>query len=96
MLIDRLTIGELTDLGDPAETSAGGEVPETTIDHVADRAGVSRSTVSRVLSGSSKVDARTRAKVEGAIVSLGYRPSVHARELARTAHRQDSARSPRT
>lgn len=46
-----------------------------TIAHVADLAGVSTATVSRVLSGVSPVAAETRARVSAAIESLNYRPS---------------------
>ncbi|MFD8998788.1 LacI family DNA-binding transcriptional regulator [Streptomyces abikoensis] len=53
------------------------------IKDVAERAGVSTATVSRVLNGRSPV-AETRARVLAAIEELGYRPNVVARAL-RTA-----------
>ncbi|GGP36207.1 LacI family DNA-binding transcriptional regulator [Streptomyces abikoensis] len=53
------------------------------IKDVAERAGVSTATVSRVLNGRSPV-AETRARVLAAVEELGYRPNVVARAL-RTA-----------
>ncbi|MGA4507103.1 LacI family DNA-binding transcriptional regulator [Propionibacteriaceae bacterium G1746] len=52
-----------------------------TLEDVARAAGVGRGTVSRVLNGGS-VSARTRAKVEAAIIDCGYEANVHARSLA--------------
>jgi LacI family transcriptional regulator len=52
-----------------------------TIADVADRAGVSTATVSRVLSGSVKARAATRERVLSAVRDLGYRPSGVARSL---------------
>lgn len=52
---------------------------------VANRAGVSLGTVSRVLNGAPTVGVVTREKVERAIEDLGYRPSPIARSLARGA-----------
>ncbi|CAN5713239.1 DNA-binding transcriptional regulator CytR [soil metagenome] len=52
-----------------------------TITDVADRADVSRGTVSRVLSGSPRVLPATRARVLEAIDALDYRPSSIARSL---------------
>jgi DNA-binding LacI/PurR family transcriptional regulator len=51
------------------------------IKDVARLASVSPSTVSRVLSGSSRVDAATRARVEKAIAATSYRPNLLARGL---------------
>jgi DNA-binding LacI/PurR family transcriptional regulator len=53
-----------------------------TITDVAERAGVSVPTVSRVLTGAAKVSAAKREAVEAAIVELNYRPSGAARVLA--------------
>ncbi len=53
----------------------------TTIDDVAARAGVSKTTVSHVLSGKRPVGAATRARVERAIRELDYRPDLVARSL---------------
>ncbi|WP_369059767.1 LacI family DNA-binding transcriptional regulator [Caulobacter sp. 73W] len=55
---------------------------DVTITDVADQSGVSLRTVSRVINGSSKVNADTRRKVEAVIESLGFRPSARARALA--------------
>jgi DNA-binding LacI/PurR family transcriptional regulator len=54
-----------------------------TIDEVAERAGVSRGTVSKVLSGAYYASARTREKVERAAEELGYRPNLAARALSK-------------
>lgn len=48
---------------------------------VAQRAGVSGQTVSRVANDSPKVDPETRARVEQAMAQLGYRPNRAARAL---------------
>jgi len=52
-----------------------------TIKDVAERAGVSPVTVSRVINNTANVSAATREKVELAIQELGYVPSVMARSL---------------
>jgi len=52
-----------------------------TIIDVAELAGVSRQTVSRVLSDHPRVAPATRARVEGAIEDLGFRPNRMARAL---------------
>jgi DNA-binding LacI/PurR family transcriptional regulator len=49
---------------------------------VAERAGVSPATVSRILNGSARVTASRAARVHGAIEELGYRPSSVARALS--------------
>ncbi len=53
----------------------------TTIVDVAQAAGVSTATVSRVLNNHTQVDARLAAKVRKAVKDLGYRPSRVARSL---------------
>ena len=53
-----------------------------TIVDVAREAGVSHSTVSRVLSGSDKISEATRAKVQDAITDLGYVADLRGRALA--------------
>ncbi|MBM6399277.1 LacI family DNA-binding transcriptional regulator [Phycicoccus sonneratiae] len=58
----------------------------TTIYSVADAAGVSIATVSRVLQGSSAVSERTRGKVLEAIDRLDYMPVAAARSLAVRQH----------
>jgi LacI family transcriptional regulator len=52
-----------------------------TIADVAERAGVSLRTASRALTGSPKVAAGTRIRVEAAAAELRFRPSAAAREL---------------
>ena len=52
-----------------------------TISDVAELAGVSQRTVSRVLNKSEKVNAQTRSKVEQIIEDLNYTPSARARGL---------------
>ena len=52
------------------------------LEDVATRAGVSTSTVSRVLSNSGRVSERTRARVLKIAEALRYRPDFHARTLA--------------
>ena len=53
-----------------------------TIYEVAEQAGVSLSTVSRVLNGRKTVNPKLREKVEKAVQELNYRPSSVARSLA--------------
>ncbi|MER7998681.1 LacI family DNA-binding transcriptional regulator [Streptomyces sp. NPDC095613] len=64
----------------------GGKLP--TLEEVAARAGVGRGTVSRVINGSPRVSAATRAAVEAAVAELGYVPNRAARALA--ANRADA------
>lgn len=52
-----------------------------TITTVAERANVSRQTVSNVLNAPHRVQADTRQRVQAAIVALGYRPHRAARQL---------------
>lgn len=54
--------------------------PEVTVAHVAEAAGVSKATASRVLGGYGAVSSASRARVTAAANRLGYRPN----ELART------------
>ncbi len=53
-----------------------------TLDEVARNAGVSRSTVSRVVNNHPNVSPETRLRVEAAIAKCGYRPHAVARSLA--------------
>jgi LacI family transcriptional regulator len=57
-------------------------MPRATIDDVAELAGVSIKTVSRVVNKEPNVRDVTRAKVEKAIARLNYRPNPSARNLA--------------
>ena len=54
----------------------------STMQEVAKKAGVSKATVSRVLSGKGYVSAETRRQVFAAIEAAGYRPNLLARNLA--------------
>lgn len=54
----------------------------TTMKDVAQAAGVSTQTVSRVINNVSYVSAKTRHRVEAVIEELGYRPSTLARSLS--------------
>lgn len=67
----------------PSHARRGGAAP--TIHDVAAAAGVSKSVVSRALSGAPGVAERTVARVRDAAVSLGYVPNAHARGMS--AHR---------
>ncbi len=58
-------------------------MPRVTIDDVAELAGVSIKTVSRVANGEPNVRQSTRERVERAIAQLDYRPNFSARSLAR-------------
>ncbi len=55
---------------------------ESTIDHVADLAGVSRATVSRVINGSAHVSVERVKAVHRAIKELNFTPNTTARRLA--------------
>lgn len=57
-------------------------MPSVTIQHVADHAGVSIKTVSRVLNNEPNVTPAMRGRVLAAVEALRYRPSVSARSLA--------------
>ena len=56
--------------------------PQATLELVAERAGVSRATVSRVVNGSDRVKAGAKKAVEQAIRELNYVPNRAARSLA--------------
>ena len=56
-------------------------VERPTLHDVAARAGVSKSLVSLALSGSSRVSAESRTRIETAAAELGYRPNAAARSL---------------
>jgi len=59
------------------------EKTRLTLHDVADAAGVSHQTVSRVINNSDRVRPETREKVEAAILELGYRPNAIARSMVR-------------
>ncbi|MCY9782828.1 LacI family transcriptional regulator [Nocardiopsis sp. EMB25] len=60
---------------------SGGGRRRPTLEMVAERAGVGRGTVSRVINGSPQVSPRTREAVHNAIAELGYSPNQAARTL---------------
>lgn len=62
-------------------SQVGSQGRRPTLEAVAERAGVGRGTVSRVINGSPKVSDRARAAVEEAIAELGYVPNRAARSL---------------
>lgn len=66
-----------------SEPAAGGG-KRSTIREVADRAGVSVATVSRILSGSYPASPTTRKRVMRAVEELDYVANAHARALAGT------------
>ena len=57
-------------------------MPNATVSDVADLAGVSIKTVSRVVNGEPHVRASTKERVDRAIAKLNYRPNEFARFLA--------------
>jgi LacI family transcriptional regulator len=67
--------------GPAPSTTPGGEAA-VTLHQVAQAAGVSASTVSRILNGTAKVHADKMQAVQAAIVALGFRPNPVARGLA--------------
>lgn len=62
--------------------SKNSPAQEITIFDVAEKAGVSHSTVSRVINNKSNVNADTRERVQHAMEQLGYVGNMHARSLA--------------
>ena len=58
-----------------------GRAGRPTLEAVAELAGVSRATASRVITGSPRVSAKSRAAVEAAVSELGYLPNLAARSL---------------
>lgn len=59
------------------------DAPNITLEQVARAAGVSPSTVSRILNGSARVSEAKRQAVESVIERYGYQPNVLAQALAR-------------
>lgn len=63
------------------------EQPQVTLDDVAQAAGVSPATASRVLNGATQVRADLRDRVLAAAGELAYAPNAHAQALARASSR---------
>ncbi|WP_116995399.1 LacI family DNA-binding transcriptional regulator [Desertimonas flava] len=61
--------------------SGPGDGAHLTLEQIGQRAGVSRSTVSRVLNGQRDVRPEVRARVEAVIAETGYHPNPAARAL---------------
>jgi LacI family transcriptional regulator len=79
-----MTDSSSTDSGDLVQSDLQGEHAEhrvVTIKDIAARAGVSISTVSRVINQTVPVDPATEARVHEAIEALGYRPNLLARSF---------------
>jgi len=57
-------------------------VPNLTLEDIAKQAGVSRSTVSRVVNNDPNVNEKVRKRVQDVILSTGYHPHAAARSLA--------------
>lgn len=65
--------------------SAGqGETKAYTIDDIAKELGVSKTTVSRAISGKGRLSAETRARVQAFIEAHNYRPNAVAKSLAQS------------
>jgi LacI family transcriptional regulator len=73
-------VAENTERASPP-TSLGGATPIVTVTDVARAAGVSASTVSRIVNGTARVADDKRLAVEAAIARMNYRPNLHARSL---------------
>lgn len=58
-------------------------MPQVTLQDLADRLGVARSTVSRALRNDRQIAAPTRARVQALAAQVGYRPNAAARALTR-------------
>ncbi|GAA0655433.1 LacI family DNA-binding transcriptional regulator [Kitasatospora atroaurantiaca] len=63
------------------EVRSAGALPRPTLESVAERAGVSRATASRVVNGGTGVRESLREKVQRAVDELGYVPNLAARTL---------------
>jgi DNA-binding LacI/PurR family transcriptional regulator len=68
-------------INDPMTSRPPAEQRSPTLEQVAEYAGVSRSTVSRVINGVSTVDPQLREVVQRAIDAIGYVPNLAARSL---------------
>lgn len=76
-----------TSPGATARAESGGNPPRPTLESVAELAGVSRATASRVVNGGAGVRASLREKVERAVEELGYVPNLAARTLVTRRNR---------
>ncbi len=66
-----------------SQRRSGGRVTRRlNLEEIGRRAGVSRSTVSRVVNGGPNVSSRTKKRVEAVVAETGYRPHAAARSLA--------------
>ncbi|MGW2399534.1 LacI family DNA-binding transcriptional regulator [Kitasatospora sp. NPDC001664] len=63
------------------EAESAAPLPRPTLESVAERAGVSRATASRVINGGTGVREPLREKVQKAVEELGYVPNLAARTL---------------
>ncbi len=70
-------------MAEDARHDGGEERQPATMSHIARQLGVSESTVSRALAGSSLVKAETRAKVEALAAELGFSVNLNAQRLKR-------------
>ena len=70
-------------MAEDARHESGEERQPATMSHIARQLGVSESTVSRALAGSSLVKAETRAKVEALAAELGFSVNLNAQRLKR-------------
>ena len=80
-LTERLYIGMLSSLRNRLRKRLHRRCPIVTMREVAERAGVSVTTVSHVINNSRPVNPQTRFRVEEAMQALGYQPNVLARSL---------------
>lgn len=62
--------------------NSGSKKENITLDIIAEKLGVSKTTVSRVLSGKGRIGAQTRSRVMNYIEEIGYTPNLQAKGLA--------------
>ncbi|MFO8151490.1 MAG: LacI family DNA-binding transcriptional regulator [Trueperaceae bacterium] len=74
----------------------GSRVPQVTLQDLADRLGVARSTVSRALRDDRQIGPATRARVQQLASEVGYRPNLAARTLIRRRAEAIGLMLPRT
>jgi len=74
----------------------GSRVPQVTLQDLADRLGVARSTVSRALRDDRQIGPATRARVQQLAHEMGYRPNLAARTLTRRRAEAIGLMLPRT